>query len=92
MQHVQLTDALYKEAERRARKAGFHSVDEFVADRLETDFSDAKEDFDDRFTPQVVARLDRISADMKAGKSVSPEEVNQHLADVREAWLKNHAS
>jgi hypothetical protein len=92
MQHVQLNDALYKEAERRAREAGFRSVDEFVADRLESDFSDAQEDFDDRFTPQVVARLDQISDDMKAAKSVSAGQVDQHLADVREAWLKNHAS
>jgi hypothetical protein len=29
---------------------------------------------------------------MKAGKSVPAEEVDQHIAGVREAWLKNHAS
>jgi len=92
MQQVRLNDQLYKEAERRARDAGFASVDEFVADRLESDFSDGQEDFDDRFTPEVVADIDRISEDMKAGKSVSMEEVDQHLADVREAWLKDHAS
>ncbi|MGD0541542.1 MAG: hypothetical protein ABSB33_08490 [Tepidisphaeraceae bacterium] len=92
MHHVQLNDELYKEAERRAREAGFGSVDEFVADRLESDFSCEQENFDDRFTPQVVAQLDRISDQMKAGNSVSMEEVDKHLADVREAWLKDHAS
>jgi hypothetical protein len=91
MHQVQLNDKLYKEAERRARKAGFGSVDEFVADQLETDFSDEQEDFDARFTPQVVAQLDRISGEMKAGKSVSTEEVDQRLADVRETWRKDHA-
>jgi hypothetical protein len=92
MHQVQLNEKLYKEAERRAREGGFGSVDEFVAERLESDFSAEQEDFDDRFTPEVVAHLDRISDEMKTGQSVSPEEIDQHLADVRQAWLKNHAS
>ena len=91
MHQVQLNDKLYREAERRAREAGFGSVDEFVADQLETDFSEEQEDFDRRFTPEVVAHLDRISEEMQAGKSVSTQQVDQHLADVRETWLKNHA-
>jgi hypothetical protein len=92
MHQVQLNDNLYKEAERRAREAGFGSVDEFVADRLENDFSEEQENFDHLFTPEVIADLDKISADMQAGKSVSMEEVKKHLADVRQAWLKDHAS
>jgi hypothetical protein len=91
MHQVQLNDRLYEEAERRARAAGFASVDEFVAHQLESDFSDVQEDFDDHFTSEVVAHLDRISEEMKAGKSVSMEEVDGHLADVRETWLKDHA-
>jgi hypothetical protein len=75
MQQVQLNDTLYKEAERRAHEAGFGSVDEFVADRLESDFMAGQEDFDDLFTSQVVARLDQISQQMRAGESVSTEEV-----------------
>jgi hypothetical protein len=92
MHHVQLNDKLFKEAERRAREAGFGTVDEFVADQLESDFSDEQENYDDRFTPEVVAQLDRISDDMKVGKTVSTEELDKHLSDVREAWLKNHAT
>jgi len=52
MYQVRLNDKLYKEAERRAREAGFGSVDEFVADRLESDFSDGQENFDHLFTPK----------------------------------------
>ena len=92
MHQVQLNEKLYKEAERRAREAGFSSVDEFVADQLESDFSTEQEDFDDRFAPEVIAQLDRISDDMKAGKTVSTEEIDKHLSDVREAWHKDHAS
>jgi hypothetical protein len=92
MHQVQLTDEVFEEAQRRARKAGFASVDEFVADRLATDFSDDPDDFDDRFTPGLLAQLDRISQDMNSGKSVSTDELEQHLADVRAAWLKDHAN
>jgi hypothetical protein len=92
MHQVQLNEKLYKEAQRRAREAGFGTVDEFVAEQLENDFSEEQEDFDDRFTPEVIAHLDRISDQMKAGKSVSMAEVDNHLSDVREAWLKDHAS
>jgi hypothetical protein len=89
MNEVRLDERLYKEAQRRAHAAGFASVDEFVAERLESDFSEAQEDFDDRFTPPVLAHLDMISADMLRGKSVSQGELDQHLADVQKAWLKD---
>jgi hypothetical protein len=92
MQKVQLTDQLYKEAERRAREAGFASVDEFVADQLQGNFSEDPEDLDARFTPEVIARLDRVSADMQSGKKASKEEVDSQLANAREAWRKDHAS
>src|SRR5277367_4041060 len=92
MPEVRLDEKLYKEAQRRARDAGFDSVDEFVAEQLGSDFSVEQEDFDDRFTPEVIAHLDRISDQMKAGKSVSMEEVDNHLADVREASLKDQVS
>jgi len=50
------------------------------------------DNFDHLFTPQVVARLDQISADMQAGKNVSIEEVDKHLRNVGETWLKNRDS
>lgn len=92
MHQVQLTDELYKEAERRARAAGFSSVDEFVADRLASEFADGQDNYDHLFTPEVLTDLDRISADMKAsGKSYTMEEVDKHLEQKRQEWLRNHA-
>lgn len=92
MQQIQLTDQLYKEAERRAREAGFASVEEFVAERLLNDFSDEEDNFDDRFTPEVLAHLDKISDEIKAGgKTYTMEEVNEHLEMKRQEWLRNHA-
>jgi hypothetical protein len=92
MHQVQLNDKLYKEAQRRAREAGFGSVDEFVADRLESDFSDEQENFDHLFTPEVIADLDKISEAIKAGgKTYTIEEVDAHLEKKRQEWLRNHA-
>jgi len=79
---IRLSDQLYREVERRARAGGYASVDDFVAEQLESGFSDAQ-DLDQRFTPEVIARLDQISSDMKAGKSMSMEEVDQNLADAQ---------
>jgi hypothetical protein len=89
MQQIQLSDQLYQEAQRRAAEAGFASVDEYVADRLHFDFAEDQDNFDDRFTPEIIAHLDRISEEMKAGKSVSIEEAEEHLAKVRDEWLKS---
>lgn len=92
MHQVQLNDKLYKEAQRRAREAGFGSVDEFVADRLESDFSEEQENFDHLFTPEVIADLDRISAQVKAGgKTFTMQEVDEHFEKKRQEWLRNHA-
>jgi hypothetical protein len=92
MHQVRLNDKLYKEAQRRAREAGFDSVDEFVADRLENDFSEEQENFDHLFTPEVIAHLDKISERIKAGgKTYTMEEVDEHFEMKRQEWLRNHA-
>jgi hypothetical protein len=91
MHQVRLNDQLYKEAQRRAREAGFASVDEFIADRLENDFSGEQENFDHLFTPEVIADLDKISDTIKAGgKTYTMDEVDQHLEQKRQEWLRNH--
>ncbi len=92
MHQVRLDEKLYREAERRAREAGFGSVDEFVADRLESDFSYDQENFDHLFTPEVIADLDKISDEIKAGgKTYTMQEVDEHLEKKRQEWLRNHA-
>jgi hypothetical protein len=92
MHQIQLADDLYKEAERRSRVAGFASVDEFIADVLEQDFSEIQEDLDDRFTPEVNAYLNRVAAEMAAGGSLSVAEVVGHLDEARKEWRENQSS
>jgi len=48
---------------------------------------------DHLFTPEVVADLRSISAEIKAGgKTYSMDEVDEHFAQKRKAWLANHPS
>lgn len=89
MQQVHLNDQLYLEAKHRAQEAGFASVDQFIADVLQHDFSAAPEILDNRFTPEVNAYLNRIVADMEAGRSLSLQDVQGNLDSARNAWRKN---
>jgi len=93
MHEVQLTEQLYKEARRRATQAGFSSVDEYVADVVNQDLHEPVDDFDYVFTPERIAHLDRISAEIKSGaKTFTMAEVKEHFEKKREAWLKKHTS
>ncbi len=88
MQEIRLNDKLYRQAERRALEAGFSSVEAYVADVLDHEFDDSMENIDHLFTPEVIAQLDAISADIKAGgKTYSVAKVNAHFEKEREEWL-----
>jgi hypothetical protein len=92
MHQVQLDDQLYKEAERQARQAGFSTVDEYVADLLGHNHHVEADSLDDLFTGEVIADLDRISAQIKAGgKTYTLDEVDDHFDKKRKEWLQNHA-
>jgi hypothetical protein len=89
MHQVQLSDQLYQEAARRAREAGFQSVEDYFADLVHKDASEYDpDDLDARFTPKVLKALDAAMAEGRATKFYTPEEVDAHLDKQREAWLK----
>lgn len=91
MRQVQLTEDLYQEALRRASDAGYSSVDDYIAEVVSQDLREDNENFDDRFTPEVIAHLDQISAEIKSGgKTFTMEEVDAHFKNKREEWLRNH--
>jgi len=93
MPQVQLDDQVFKVAQRRAAEAGYSSVDEYVADVVAHDGDDEADNFDHLFTPEALARLDRISADIRAGgKTYTMDEVREHFEKKRKAWLSNHGS
>jgi len=91
MHAVQIPDPLFIEAQRAALANGM-SLEEFVADAVQLHLPDP-ENFDHRFTPEVIAHLDRIAADIDSGgKTYSPLEVDEMLLATKKAWLANHQS
>ena len=87
MQKVQLSDNLYKKAQRAARNKGA-SVDSFIAEAVRNYLDDDPDNFDHLFTPEVIAHLDGISARIKEGEGKTIEEVERDFAKHRAAWLK----
>jgi len=92
MHQVHLDDHLYQEAKERADAAGFKSIDEFIAKQLLHDFAQTQVSFDDWFTPEVNAYLDRVASEMETGKLLSLGEVEARLDKARSEWRKSLAS
>jgi len=78
MQQIQLAD-----------EAGFEGVDEYVTVMLVDDETEDTPNLDHVFTPERVADLDRISAEVKAGGVTSTmEQVREHPAHNRADWMR----
>jgi hypothetical protein len=93
MPHVQLPDRLYEQAQKLAGDAGFQSVDDYVADLVESEASADAGNFDHLFTPDVVAELEQIHAEMKrGGKALTAEEVDEQLRQKSQAWRETHTA
>jgi hypothetical protein len=71
MHPIQLPDHVYEEAVRRAREAGFDSVDAYVADVLQD--AGAADDLAARFTPEVLESLDETAAAVRRGEFITYE-------------------
>jgi hypothetical protein len=93
MRQIQLPDRLYNQVKRRAADAGFSSVDDYVAEIVERGDQSEAPNFDHVFTPERIARLEQISAEIKAGaKTYTAAQVQRHFERKRKQWLKDHAS
>lgn len=93
MQHVQLSDRLFQQAQQRADAAGFQSVDDYVAEIVENELLDVVLNVDHVFTPEVLADLDRIRADVQSGAPThSQAEVDEHFRRKTEAWREAHGN
>jgi hypothetical protein len=92
MPSVELDEKVYTLAQRRATDAGYASVDEFVAEVLTAKINEDSH-YDHLFTPERIAELERISAEIKAGgKTYTREELDAHFQKKRDEWQKKHAS
>jgi hypothetical protein len=90
MHQVQLSEQVYKEAERRALDAGYPSVDDYVAEVVSQGFLDDA-DVDLLFTPERLAHIDRATAEIENGDFFTPKQAEAELAKRRSQWLQNHA-
>ncbi len=85
---LKLSDRLYKQAQRKAAEAGFASVSDYVADVLSSDVDVEPENLDHLFTPERLAHIDKVAAEIKAGgKTYTIKEANEYLAKRRTEWL-----
>lgn len=88
---LQLTDQLYDLAKRRAADAGFKTVEEYASKLLANDLHADTENYDHLFTPERIALLDRVAADVRAGgKTYTIEEVSAHLEETRANWIRKN--
>jgi len=84
---VKLSDTVYKQVA-EAAEAQNVTVEQFVTEAVQLHLQDK---LDNRFTPEVIAHLDRIAADLdRGGKTYTPAQVSEHLAANRDACLKKH--
>lgn len=91
--HLQLNDQLHNQAKQRAVEAGFASLDEYIVDLLSEDVAQETENLDHRFTPKVMAHLNQIQDEIKAGaKTFTEGEMDEYLQERARAWRESHAN
>ena len=87
---VQLSDQLYNEAKIRANAEGFESVDEYITDVVQYDLDAATEDLDHLFTPSRLAQIDKAAAQIKAGDSLTSDQVKEYFKQKRITWSQDN--
>lgn len=91
MPHVNVSDELYRDLERRAAAYGFANVDEYVADVLLGEFHPVSDNLDRFFTPERLKLIDEAAADVDRGNFYTLKQANELLDRAREEWLRNHS-
>jgi hypothetical protein len=88
MHQIQLSDEVYESLQQAAALRGLPTVEEYI-----TELATEDADPDNVLTPERLAHLDRISAEIAAGaKTYTGEEIDASLAAHKAAWRKKNAS
>ena len=94
MRQIQIEDNVFLAAERRAAAVGYSSVDQYVADVLVQDLTEAgaaeTPNLDHLFTPERLAKIDAAAAEIVAGRFYTTEQADAELARRRMEWLRNN--
>ena len=92
MRQIQIEDHVFRVAQQRAAAAGYVSVEAYINHVVAHDAED-EDNFDHLFTPEVLADLDRFSAEVRAGaKTYTPGELGAFLKQKRDQWHAQNAT
>ena len=91
MFEVPIPQGLYQQAVNEAQ-AHHVSLEAFVAEAIELRLQDEASDFDYVFTPERLAELDKAAASAESHPGYSRAEVDELLAQNKQAWLKKNQS
>ena len=88
MRTIEVPDEVYARAEFVASRDGV-TVDSVVTRILDEELPDDADDVAHLFTPERIAELDRIVAEIEAGaKTYTLEEVDAYLEEKKAAYLR----
>lgn len=92
MHQIELSDQVYEYAKKRAKEEGFQNVNDYIASVVSMDLPQGTETFDHLFTPERLAHIDQVSAEVKAGaRTYTLDEVREHLSENRAEWLRKNS-
>ena len=86
MHNVRLNDETYSKALELAKSRGFESIEEFLTLIINEEAAAPNSNFDDLFTPEVLAAIDRGMEDVSAGRVYTVDQVREHLKNQAERW------
>ena len=87
MFEVSIPDHIYQQA-RQAAEANHVTLAQFVAEAVQLHLEDTPESF--TLSPEQVAKIRRGQAEIKAGKFLTFEQVNERSAASKAAWLQEN--
>ncbi|MCG9895732.1 MAG: hypothetical protein MH204_09675 [Fimbriimonadaceae bacterium] len=87
---IRLSDADYASMEERARG---RTVEEFAAEVIRAEIAAEDPDsFDHIFTPEYLAKLEEISAEMDREGGLTPAQMEEALEETRRKWRAKHSA
>jgi hypothetical protein len=93
MHLIKLSDKVYDDAQILAAESGYATVDDLIENLVTDAISKDQENLDHKFTPKVIAELDRIDENVKSGaKTYTPAEADAYLREKADQWRNSNAS
>lgn len=92
MHSIRLSDQVYNKAQQLATARGHRSVEEYITEVVEEESTADEANYDNLFTPEVMAGIEEGLADIASGRVHTAVEVREFLQEKSKAWQKNQPS